>query len=37
MDRRATRLDDGEIGSVLGVVEAVEGSVFNAEPVVPEV
>lgn len=37
VDRRAARLDDGEVGSVLGIVKAVEGPVFDTEPVVPEV
>lgn len=37
VDRRATGLDDGEVSSVLGVIKAVEGTVFDAEPVIPEV
>lgn len=36
VDRRAARLDDGEVCSVLRVVKAVERTVFDAESVVPE-
>lgn len=37
VDWRAARLDDGEVGSVLGVIKAVEGTIFDAEPIVPKV
>ena len=37
VDRGAARADDGEVGGVLGVVEAVQRAVFDAEAVIPEV
>lgn len=37
VDRCAAGLDDGKVGGVLGVIKAVQGAVFDAEPVVPKV